>query len=395
MGEGASALRWTAFLERWRDGAADREREHTLLFEAMDELRMLRFGAARLPAPSGGEAVGMVELFTRVIALAETDSNLAHVWRGHIAFVEGLIFDGLDSGAAARWLPRIAAGEVVGNAFSERAATATLDTRLSRTGERILLDGAKYYTTGSLYADWIHLAALDGEARVTLAVPAHARGVRIVDDWDGIGQPLTGSGTAVFDAVEVDPAEIELGDADDDALPRRHYLAAVYQLCLLAVIAGVAQRAVADTAAFVRPRRRTFGFAGEVLPAEDPLVQLVVGEVSAAASTARRVVLSLAADLDAAREAGPDDLADALLEVHRAQHTVGELALAATTRLFEVGGASAVARAAGLDRHWRNVRTIASHNPVLQRVRAIGRYELVGERPQWAAPGAPATTENA
>lgn len=383
--------RWNALLARWAEGAAERERDRTLLFDAVDDLRAVRFGATRLPASAGGEGLSLPELFGRVIRLATADANLAHVWRGHIAFVEGLLLDGLDTDAAARWVPRIATGAMVGNAFSERQETAELQTRLLRRGDRVLLEGTKHYTTGSLYADWIHVAALDDDIRVSLAVPAHAPGVRLIDDWDGIGQPLTGSGTTVFDAVEVDPAEID--GRDRESIGRWRYLGAVYQLTLLAVIAGIAQRAVDDTVAFVRPRRRTFGFAGETLPREDPLVQHVVGEVSAAASTARRVVLSLAADLDAARDAAaggdPEPLADVELEVYRAQHTVPALILDATTTLFEVGGASAVARTAGLDRHWRNVRTIASHNPVAQRIRAVGRYDLLGERPTWQAPAAP------
>ncbi|MDQ1130510.1 acyl-CoA dehydrogenase family protein [Microbacterium sp. SORGH_AS_0888] len=389
----AARARWRGFLERWYDGAADRERDHTLLFDAMDELRLLRFGAIRLPRDRGGEDRSLAELFTRLVELAETDSNLAHVWRGHIAFVEGLRLDGWGTAEASRWAPRIAAGQVVGNAFSERQETAELRTSLRHEGGALVLDGTKHYTTGSLYADWIHVAALDGDERVSLAVPAHAPGVRIVDDWDGIGQPLTGSGTTVFEQVVVDPREIERRDRGADAA-RRRAIGAIYQLSLLAVVAGIGRRAVRDTAAFVVPRRRTFGFAGETPPREDPLVQHVVGEVSAAASVARRVVIGLAADLEAATDAAAfgdaTPLAEVELEVYRAQHVVGELVLAATSRLFEVGGASAVTRAAGLDRHWRNVRTIASHNPVAQRLRAVGAYELTGEHPQWAAPGAPA-----
>ena len=59
----------------------------------------------------------------------------------------------------------------------------------------------------------------------------------------------------------------------------------------------------------------------------------------------------------------------------------------AATRLFEVGGASAVGIGVALDRHWRNVRTIASHNPTLQRTRALGQWELLGTLPGWEAPG--------
>jgi alkylation response protein AidB-like acyl-CoA dehydrogenase len=76
------------------------------------------------------------------------------------------------------------------------------------------------------------------------------------------------------------------------------------------------------------------------------------------------------------------------LEVYRAQRVIPQLVLDATTTLFEVGGASAVSRGLALDRHWRKVRTIAAHNPVAQRTRAVGQFELNGTLPDWKAPGA-------
>ncbi|WP_203136243.1 hypothetical protein [Microbacterium sp. JZ31] len=57
--------------------------------------------------------------------------------------------------------------------------------------------------------------------------------------------------------------------------------------------------------------------------------------------------------------------------------------LDAITELFEVGGASAVSRSIALDRHWRNARTVHSHNPAAQRRRAVGDFELNGARPEW------------
>jgi alkylation response protein AidB-like acyl-CoA dehydrogenase len=66
------------------------------------------------------------------------------------------------------------------------------------------------------------------------------------------------------------------------------------------------------------------------------------------------------------------------------------MVLTETTELFEVGGASAVGKERALDRHWRNVRTIASHNPAVQRKRAIGDHVLNGRAPQWGRPAAPA-----
>ncbi|WP_100013150.1 hypothetical protein [Lentibacillus sediminis] len=53
-----------------------------------------------------------------------------------------------------------------------------------------------------------------------------------------------------------------------------------------------------------------------------------------------------------------------------------EFAFKAATLLFEVGGASATRQSANLDRHWRNIRTISSHNPTLYKARAIGDYHI-------------------
>jgi alkylation response protein AidB-like acyl-CoA dehydrogenase len=374
-----------AFLERTAPGAAGRERRRELLDRELAELKALGFGRLRVPARYGGDDIPLERLFSHLIRLASADPSLGHVWRGHVAFVESLRL--VDDRHAERWFPRVVGGDFIGNAQSERQDTARITTRIERDGPTPLLSGTKYYTTGSIYADWIHLAALDGDDRVAVTVSARQQGVESIDDWDGFGQLLTGSGTTTFTRVPVDPQEITAATADP---ARGHQLGAVFQLALLAVIAGIAQRALDDAIAFVRPRRRTFGFAGETLPREDPLVQLVVGELSVAASASRRLVLSAAADIGAAVVSGAEagELERLKLEVFRLQEVVPSLVLGATNRLFEVGGASALSTELALDRHWRNARTVASHNPVIQRTAAVGRWELDGTLPDWKAPGA-------
>lgn len=57
---------------------------------------------------------------------------------------------------------------------------------------------------------------------------------------------------------------------------------------------------------------------------------------------------------------------------------VNELAIRSGSLLFDVGGASAMQRMFNLDRHWRNARTLASHNPSSYKARAIGDFEVNG-----------------
>lgn len=60
--------------------------------------------------------------------------------------------------------------------------------------------------------------------------------------------------------------------------------------------------------------------------------------------------------------------------------SIEDVALRAATRLFEVGGASATRESAHLDRHWRNLRTLFSHNPTVYKARVIGDL-VVNETP--------------
>ena len=62
----------------------------------------------------------------------------------------------------------------------------------------------------------------------------------------------------------------------------------------------------------------------------------------------------------------------------KTQLIVSKLALHAGQQLFEAGGASATSSALQLDRHWRNLRTIFSHNPLSHKARVLGDYHLNG-----------------
>ena len=377
--------------------AVEREQNHTLLFEEVRALQAIGFGSIRLPIEWGGLGLSFEQVIERLILVASADSNLAHLYRGHVAVVEEVVagYDADEENRAA-WIQRIARGDFIGNAQSEKQEIAEITTRIEREGDAILLTGRKYYTTGSIYADWIRLSALDGETRVGVTVSTKDPGVVSSDDWDGFGQPLTGTGTTTFDRVAVAPADIIVSGENP---ARGHHIASVFQLILLAAAAGIGRATLRDAVEFVRPRRRIFGFSGETLPREDTLVQETIGSVSARTDAAARLVISGARDVDRASEkfAGgeTDAFADLLIDVYRLQQVVAPLVLEAATEIFEVGGASAVSTKTALDRHWRNARTVHSHNPAAQRRRVVGDFELNGTRPDFSAPGAPVAEKEA
>ncbi|WP_104179719.1 acyl-CoA dehydrogenase family protein [Arthrobacter sp. B0490] len=381
-------------------GAARREQDRVLPFDEVAALKEAGFGALRVPVEYGGSGASLRQLFILLTDLAAADSNLTQLWRGHFAYVEGTLLQP-QSAHRDRWLFDIAAGAMVGNASSELTGTSLRDIRTALTSPSppdgaLRLTGTKYYSTGSLYADWIAGSAVHDGERVGYAVRATAPGVERIDDWDGFGQRLTGSGTTHFAEVRVDPRNVRPSSPDAPS-----HVHAFFQLVLVASLAGIARAAAADAAAFVRPRTRSYLNATTPLPREDPQVLQVVGELAGHAFAADAVVLAAADLLDTAYERllagaaadGPGEggtgdgrgatraaVDDAEIAVSQAQLVAVDRALAAATHLFEVGGASATSAGRALDRHWRNARTISSHNPAIYKARSVGYWAVHGER---------------
>lgn len=371
--------RFRPTFDRIAEGAVQREHERRLPFHEVQWLREARFGALRVPVEFGGFGATIRQLFDLLIDLAAAESNLPQALRVHWSFVEDQRLAGDER--ARHWLAATADGTLVGNAITEPGVGAAdrYRTTLTRKGGDWALDGIKYYSTGSLYADHILVAAdRDGE-RVSVLVDARQEGVEQTDDWDGFGQRLTASGTTTFTGVVV-PEDRILGPGY--GAPGRTYATAYLQLVQLAVLAGIARRAEADAVDWVRARTRTFTHAVADLPRHDPLVQQVIGKLSAAAFGARAAVLAVADDLDVLLDAGADDpelLDRAEASAARAQSVVIGLVLDATAQLFEVGGASITSSEAALDRHWRNARTVAAHNPLIYKQQAVGAHVLNGD----------------
>ncbi|MEW2624069.1 acyl-CoA dehydrogenase family protein [Streptomyces sp. NPDC048106] len=382
--------RFGPVFEKIARGALDREADRGLPYDEVKALRGAGFGRVRVPVEFGGLGATLPQFFRLLIALAEADSNLPQLWRGHIGFVESRLVHE-DREVRERWLRRISEGAVVGNAQSEQGNSsfwqhATTVRPAGSGDDDWLLSGRKFYSTGSLFADWIQTTAtLDAEHSADVLVPTSAPGVRRIDDWDGFGQRLAGSGTTIFEDVRIAPEDVAVHPVGQ--LPGTT-LHAVFQLVHLATLAGVARAAVRDIVAFVNQRGRNLSNPLYPRPGLDPQVQQVVGRVRSKSFSASATTLAAVDELDRvhraqlAHRATPELFDAADLAAFAAQTAVIELVLDLTTEIFEVGGASAVTERFRLDRHWRNARTLASHNPVIHRQTIVGDAALNGTSPR-------------
>ncbi|WP_020181418.1 acyl-CoA dehydrogenase family protein [Methylopila sp. M107] len=372
------------------EGASERDAKRILPFEQIALIRKARFGALRLRKEEGGAGLTLREHLSAVILLGEADPNVAHILRNHFGFVERYTQPSRGE-AHLRWARLIAGGEIVGLAMTEINAKnvggVEFDTRLTPDGDGFFLNGTKYFSTGSIFSDYVLVRAQDEDGRyVSAIVPSVREGLILEDDWDGLGQRLTGTGTTRLTNVRVAPEELIYDDESDGVGFGRPYHGSHSQLFLTAIVAGIIRAAAADAAALVRKRARTFSFAPTEAPVDDPILQHAVGEIAAAAFAAEAAVLAAADALDrtvASRVNGRPDIDvahEGALAAAKAKVVVDELAIRSGAAVFDAGGASATKKSANLDRHWRNARTLASHNPAAYKARSVGQHLITGER---------------
>lgn len=382
------AARFRPIFERIRQGAVERENNRILPYEQIGWLKEARIGALRVPEKFGGYGCSLPELFNILIELSEADSNITQALRGHFALVEDILNSKIE-GRQEVWFPRFAEGELSGNAYTELdSVLGAFSTTVIRSGDGWLLTGKKFYTTGSIFADWIHVGCVTETGDpVAAIVGRHAQGVNIIDDWNGFGQTLTGSGTAVFTDA---PVALDDVAVEED---RFKYSPAFYQMVHLANLAGIGRAAAKDAAASVAARKRTYSHASAPRSAEDPQVLQVIGRARGAAYAAGVLVLKVSEAVQAAFDArlidaAAQDAAVAVseIEVAQAQTVISSLILESTALVFDALGASAVRRDTGLDRYWRNARTLSSHNPRIYKDRIVGDYAVNGTLPppQWS-----------
>ncbi|SEB57968.1 Acyl-CoA dehydrogenase [Nocardioides exalbidus] len=393
---GPQSTDWPAVFAAVGEGALQRELDGALPVEAVARLKAAGFGALRVPVAHGGSGLDLVDLAGLWIDLAAADANLPQAFRGHFALVEDRLWHHARSSDQRVSFDRFAAGEIAGNAWSEVGSDIDLPRTVlrPRADGSYRLDGTKYYTTGTIFAEWVDVHArvarpghpdeVEDPTAIAL-VDTRDGGVVTADDWNGFGQKGTGSGTTTFDNVGV-PA--------DHVLPfeeRFPYQTAFYQLNLLATLTGIARAALADVVDAVQKRTRNFSHANAPRVRDDAQVLARIGEIAAAVYAAEAATLRVAGSVQAVADAvlaDADEVARLVevseIESSTAQVVVSELVLRATSDLFDALGASATARPLALDRHWRNARTVASHNPRILKARVVGAHVVNGTPPPYA-----------
>jgi alkylation response protein AidB-like acyl-CoA dehydrogenase len=244
-----------------------------------------------------------------------------------------------------------------------------------------ILTGTKNYSTGALFAHWIPVFALAPDDSLTAAfVPHDAPGVTVVDDWDGIGQRGTASGTVRFTDVHVPADRVVPHHLTFD---RPEVFGAFGQFIHAAVDTGIARAALEEGGELIRDIARPWGESGADRAEEEPLVIQRFGELALLVRAAEALLDRAGAAIDAARGAQDDEglAAEASVAVAAARAQADTAALTVANDVFALIGTRSVTGGRGLDRHWRNARTHTLHDPRRWKIQHLGNHALNGIAP--------------
>jgi acyl-CoA dehydrogenase len=277
---------------------------------AADGLRELGLFGMSIPESHGGLGMTMEEEALVALELG----GAAPAFRSLIGTnngigSQGLVMDGTDA-QKARWLPRLATGEIIGAfALTEPEAgsdAASLRTRARRDGDGWILDGTKRYITNGPEAGLFTVFARSdpekpGAAGISaFLVEAGASGLTRGAPDRKMGQIGAHTCDVILEGCRV-PADALLGGREGQGFRTAMKVLDRGRLHIAAVCAGLAQRLIAEALAYARERRQ---FGKSI--AEFQLIQAMLADSRAEALAGRAMVLDTARRRDAGEDVGID-----------------------------------------------------------------------------------------
>ncbi|WP_288401617.1 SfnB family sulfur acquisition oxidoreductase [uncultured Acinetobacter sp.] len=360
----------------------NRDQNRILPTEQINQFSQKGLGGIRIPKQYGGAFVSNKTLAHVFRILTKADANVGQIPQNQFGLLNFINITGSDAQKQFIYT-EILAGKRIANGGPEKNSkdTKAIQTTLSLENGQYFLNGEKFYSTGTNFADWLAIRTLHPDGYTVLAiVDRHATGVEVINDWNGFGQRTTASGTVKLNNVVVDPALF----FDERIIADTPNVRGAYsQLLQVAIDVGIAEAAFDDTLSCIRKARPIIDSGVEKASEEHYTLQ-EVGKLNILLDAAILLLDDAAEyldELDQLTEISAEQAARASILVAEAKIYANDAALHISEKLLELGGSRASLSQHNLDQHWRNARVHTLHDPVRWKFHAIGDYYLNGTHP--------------
>jgi len=376
LGELAAPV--AAVIDELRSGVLERERRGGAPKEEVDALR----GAGLLAGPWSREpgAPRWPDTLGAVAEIATVDPSAAFLLGYHHMHVQLLATSGtpaIEEWAVRGTLEHQWAWGGANNPSGEKVVVTEVDG-----GYR--LTGSKEFATGSLGADQLIVQEASPTAesplrRIALVVDAHAEGLTVLDDWDGIGVIRSATNRIRFEDVFV-PSDRFVRysrTGTEHPLVAETASAPGFQILFANVYFGIALGALRRAYGYLhgdggpRPHKR-LGYSH---------VQETFGELLTAVSAARASVIEADGVFERivsrpASSVPAGEFQDMSRRVFESKMFTHLTVMDVTQRVFDVTGSRGASTSTGLDKFWRDARNHTLHDDVRLRQRFIGALAL-------------------
>ena len=337
-----------------------------------------------LPPEHGGlgASVATIVEITRIISAA--NGGVGQLVQIHFMMLRGLLRRPADA-LRQRIIADVRAGKRLAHAAAEVGGKHKFDTRARaerRTDGKWVVNGAKFYATGSYLAEWIFSGAKGDEGQIGFIVHRDTPGLFLDNDWNAFGQRHSMSGGVRFVDLVLDEDQVTLPTAGAPAKPERTGLTWA-QILHAAIDAGIARGAFEAAIAYLNSHANVWIDADVERAVQEPLIIKRIGDYAVALRVAESLLRDAANLYDDYLAAGrPETLDDELiLSVAAARVNTDEAALLISSDMFSLLGASSSYRRFNLDRFWADVRVHTTHDPIRWRLHHVGDYYLNGTPP--------------
>ena len=360
--------------------AIARDAERILPFEQIEAYSQSGLWGITVPKQYGGAEVSSHTVAKIMALMSGVDGSIGQIPQNHFYALEILRNTGSEQ-QKQKFYAEVLQGARFGNALAEfKPKNAALKhTSIQATAAGYVVNGEKFYCTGSLFAHRIPTLVKDAQQREYLAFIARdSVGVELIDDWSGFGQRTTGSGTVKFRQVVV--------AADDviafDLAYREPTLSGPFaQIMHAAIEVGIARAAFEETVQRVHQARPWIDAEVEFAH-QDPLTIYEIGRLAVDVRASEVLLKQAAHSIDAAYPAPTaENVAKASLDVAKVRAHSTETALKVSSKLIELAGSRGSQAQDALDRFWRNARVHTLHDASRWKYYFIGDFALNGTLP--------------
>ncbi|WP_180128524.1 MULTISPECIES: SfnB family sulfur acquisition oxidoreductase [unclassified Acinetobacter] len=366
--------------EQFRKNAVQRDAERILPFDEIEAYSQSGLWAITVPKAFGGAEVSSYTVAQVIALMSGVDGSIGQIPQNHFYALEVLRNTGTTE-QKQKLYAEVLAGARFGNALAEfkTKTAAQKQTSIRPHDNGFVVNGEKFYCTGSLFAHRIPTLVKDQDGREYLAfIARESTGLELIDDWTGFGQRTTGSGSVKFHQVAVPAIDVI---SFDRAFTEPTLVGPFAQIMHAAIEVGIARAAFEESLHRVHQARPWID-SGLDLASEDPLTKYELGRIAADVRASEVLLKQAARAIDAARpQPNAENIAKASLDVAKVRAHSTETALKAASKLIELAGSRGSQREDGLDRFWRNARVHTLHDAGRWKYFFIANYLLNGVLP--------------